>query len=109
MHLESWSYQYSEQFLEGPVVSMTLVKQESKAACTLGESFGFVGNRVWVDKGARGVFKVKYSMESPPGGAGAGMNYSPLLVTANLFHLAEHVLDIFPNYGQSFMSSFCRL
>ena len=61
MHLESWSFKYAEKFVEGNVTSMILTKQESNSACTLGISFGFSGNKVWVDKGARGWFNVKYT------------------------------------------------
>ena len=40
---------------------MTLSTQESKKTkCEHGVNFGFEGCRVWVDKGARGWFKVKY-------------------------------------------------
>ena len=63
LHLESWSYQYAEELLDGPVISMILTEQESKTDCVLGTSFGFDGNRVWVDKGARGWFKVKYAVD----------------------------------------------
>ena len=61
MHLESWGFKYAQQKVEGNVISMKLNKQESKAACVLGESFGFKENIVWVDKGARGWFKVIYT------------------------------------------------
>ena len=61
IHLESWQYQYSELVMDGPVISMTLTKQESKKTdCLYGTNFGFEGCRLWVDKGARGWFKVKY-------------------------------------------------
>ena len=74
LHLESWSFKYAEAFVEGPVVSMTLTKQESQSACTLGHSFGFNGNKVWVDKGARGWFKVIYSNPRGEAVATAGTN-----------------------------------
>ena len=61
MALSSWQKAYTETELEGPVLSITLLKQESKTACTFGSSFGFVGNRVWVDNGARGQFRVVYT------------------------------------------------
>ena len=47
--------------MKGTVVSMTLSTQESKKTkCEHGVNFGYEGCRVWVDKGARGWFKVKY-------------------------------------------------
>lgn len=61
MALSSWQKKYTETELEGPVLSITLLKQESKTPCTFGSSFGFVGNRVWVDNGARGQFRVVYT------------------------------------------------
>ena len=60
MHLESWSFKYSQSFVEGPGISMTLLQKESEAPCTFGHSFGFYGHKVWVDKGCRGWFMVKY-------------------------------------------------
>ena len=40
------------------VSSMVVHKQQSKSACTWGESFGFDGEKVWVDKGCRADFNV---------------------------------------------------
>ena len=61
MKLESWSFAYAEYILDGPVISVTLLKQDSKSECTLGKSFGFTGNKVWVNHGARGTFRVVYN------------------------------------------------
>ena len=65
MHLESWNFKYVGKQVEGNVVSMKLTKQESKSKCTLGKSFGFKGDIVWVDKGARGWFRIEYSISKP--------------------------------------------
>ena len=61
MNLSSFGRAYTETELEGPVLSITLLKQESQAAVVFGTSYGFIGNRVWVDNGARGDFRVVYT------------------------------------------------
>ena len=61
MNLSSWEHGYTETELEGPVLSITLLKQQSQAAVVFGTSYGFIGNRVWVDNGARGNFRVVYT------------------------------------------------
>ena len=60
IRLESWQFKYAEKRIEG-VTSMTVKNQQSNAPCILGKSFGFDGNKIWVDKGCRADFEVTIS------------------------------------------------
>nr|BAP94528.1 D-galacturonic acid binding lectin precursor [Aplysia kurodai] len=62
IRVESWSYKYAEKVVEDAswVLNMTVVDQQSAAACTLGESFGYQKATLWVDQGCRADFKVCY-------------------------------------------------
>ena len=61
MQLDSRKRGYTETQLDGPVLSISLLKQDSTSDVVQGISFGFIGNRVWVDNGARGMFRVVYT------------------------------------------------
>ena len=61
VEISSLNHQYSEVDFEGPILCVSLIEQFSKAPCVYTESFGFIGNRVWVDNGARGKFRVLYT------------------------------------------------
>jgi hypothetical protein len=41
------------------VFDVRLIRQDSDARCTEGESFGAAGNGIWVDRGCRGLFQVR--------------------------------------------------
>jgi hypothetical protein len=61
-------YRYRRTDTRGGVV---LRRQLSGASCRLGESWGFDGNGIWVDKGCRGEFEVG-ARPSAGGGWGGG-------------------------------------
>jgi len=61
MQLDSKNMGYTETELGGPILSISVIKQDSQSALIQGTSFGFIGNRVWVDNGARGKFRVVYT------------------------------------------------
>ena len=46
--------------VDGPIDSFQLRKKKSTSPCVEGESYGFTGDRIWVDKGCRAEFEVKY-------------------------------------------------
>ena len=46
--------------VDGPIDSLRLRKTKSNSPCVEGESYGFAGDRIWVDKGCRAEFEVKY-------------------------------------------------
>jgi Protein of unknown function (DUF3011)/Peptidase inhibitor family I36 len=50
---------------------VTLVRQNSQAACLLNQTWGYDGRNVWVDRGCRAVFQIGYA---GPGGPGRGAN-----------------------------------
>ncbi len=46
--------------VDGRIINVRLRKQKSDAACRNGESFGFRGNKLWVDRGCSGEFDVTF-------------------------------------------------
>merc|ERR1711915_678809 len=58
--LASNQMKYYEMDLDREVAKMELKKQHSNSPCTLNESFGFSGTKVWVNKGCRGTFVVTF-------------------------------------------------
>ncbi|BFZ10986.1 hypothetical protein BsWGS_14025 [Bradybaena similaris] len=58
--IDSNDYKFEKQYILGAirVISVRVVQQNSKSACTENVSFGFTGPDVWVDHGCRAVFNV---------------------------------------------------
>ena len=54
----SWGFKYKECPQESNIKSVSVVKQKSKSACTLGTSYGYNSNVLWVDDGCRATFSV---------------------------------------------------
>jgi len=61
MNLSSWDFKYATETVQSScgVYSMTVTKQQSQNACTMGETFGFTVNNVWVE-GCRADFEICY-------------------------------------------------
>jgi len=57
-------YRYAECATPGPIVALEVVRRDSGAACTRDRSFGFRGDKIWVNHGCRAEFKVTYAL--PP-------------------------------------------
>jgi hypothetical protein len=57
---ESYGSRYNSCFVNPyGIRSFYLVRQNSEARCTQNVSFGLAGDRVWVDRGCRGVFAIE--------------------------------------------------
>ena len=56
IRMESWGFAYAEKAMK--VSSMTVNNRQSSSACTMGHSFGFDGEKVWVNHGCRADFDV---------------------------------------------------
>ncbi len=46
-------------YVGASVQSVQLVRQDSRSACILNSSYGISNDSIWVDKGCRGLFKVR--------------------------------------------------
>ena len=46
--------------VDGPIESLQLHKQKSNSPCVEGETYGFTGDTIWVDKGCRAEFEVRF-------------------------------------------------
>lgn len=56
---ESQSYRYAECFVgSSRIYAVRVAKQMSSSACTEGRSYGYFGDRIWVDDGCRATFEV---------------------------------------------------
>ncbi len=44
----------------GPIESLRMHKQKSNSPCIEGQNYGFTGDTIWVDKGCRAEFEVKF-------------------------------------------------
>ena len=55
---QSTKQKRKEKIMSTNIREVHLVKQLSRAKCTLGETFGFDGSKLWIDAGARGVFQI---------------------------------------------------
>lgn len=53
-------YEYQECWAPGEVVSVELLRQESRSLCQIHRTFGAYHDRIWVDNGCRGLFQVRY-------------------------------------------------
>ncbi|XP_005091613.2 lectin ADEL [Aplysia californica] len=65
INVSSWNYKYSTQILNTLpsatcIYSMQVANQQSAAPCTLGTTFGFMANTMWVRDGCRADFTVNY-------------------------------------------------
>jgi hypothetical protein len=58
---KSKKHERKECSVKGTIKSVQLLEQKSDSPCTEGGSFGFSGDRVWVDKGCSGEFEVSYA------------------------------------------------
>jgi hypothetical protein len=65
---ESVDFKYNSCRIDGKVEDVQLVKLLSISACTMGDTFGFFSDRIWVDRGCRGIFKIKKvpNIPAPP-------------------------------------------
>ena len=59
--LESKDDEYKETSFDGPILSVSILRKRGPVPCVYANTFGFVGNRVWIDKGAKGRFRVVYT------------------------------------------------
>ena len=57
---ESKDYKYRTCRVDGPIESLRLSHQKSSASCAEGQSYGFNGDAIWVDKGCHGQFEIRY-------------------------------------------------
>ena len=59
LNMDSWGYNYAEYnvWLDN-IEQVRIQSKRSHSACTFGYSYGITGNRVWVNHGCRGTFKV---------------------------------------------------
>ncbi len=55
---ESRNYRRAECRMPNQIVRVDLLDQHSRARCTEGRTFGFRGNRLWVNEGCVGDFRV---------------------------------------------------
>ena len=71
--IDSWGYQYNSlnTGLEN-IQQMRITSKRSSSACTLGYSYGFTGNTVWVNHGCRGTFRIEGNDAFGLGGLYAG-------------------------------------
>nr|BAP94526.1 D-galacturonic acid binding lectin precursor [Aplysia kurodai] len=62
VNVSSWNYQYATKILPSAscIYSMQVAKQQPAAPCTLGTTYGFVANTMWVSDGCRADFSVSY-------------------------------------------------
>ncbi|XP_005091612.2 lectin ADEL [Aplysia californica] len=65
INVSSWNFKYSTQILNTLpsatcIYSMQVANQQSTAPCTLGTTFGFMANTMWVRDGCRADFTVNY-------------------------------------------------
>nr|BAP94527.1 D-galacturonic acid binding lectin precursor [Aplysia kurodai] len=62
INVSSWNYQYATKMLSSAscIYSMQVANQQSAVPCTLGITYGFVANTMWVDDGCRADFSVSY-------------------------------------------------
>ena len=51
-------YRYAECALPGRAADVQLERQDSASACRKGATFGTLNDRLWVNRGCRGVFRV---------------------------------------------------
>ena len=56
----SWSYKYAECKVGKTIVGITLKTQHSHQKCQKWKTFGFSAKKIWVKKGCRATFAVKY-------------------------------------------------
>lgn len=56
---ESQSYRYAECYVgSNRIYAVRVAKQMSSSACSEGRSYGYFGDRIWVDDGCRATFEV---------------------------------------------------
>jgi hypothetical protein len=58
VNCSSGGYNLSYCPVNGQIQSARLVNQQSAASCQLGNSWGWQGNTIWVNRGCRGTFVV---------------------------------------------------
>ena len=51
---------------------VTMVKQNSNSPCVQGQTWGYDGRGIWVDRGCRADFQVGNNYRPGPGGPGPG-------------------------------------
>ncbi|XP_050396772.1 lectin ADEL [Patella vulgata] len=89
--LSSYKYKYKSQVIDdaSDIISMTVDHRISKATCDYTDSYGFRGNKVWVDNGCRAVFKICYTKD-----AGAYCQHkTSLRLSSNGYQYASQILD----------------
>ena len=57
-HCSSSRYRYAECYVPGYIIHARVVRRASSARCVEGQSYGFYGDTVWVDRGCRADFEV---------------------------------------------------
>ncbi|XP_005099808.1 lectin ADEL [Aplysia californica] len=62
VNVSSWNYKYATKILPSSscIYSMRVANQQSAAPCTLGSTYGFLANTMWVSDGCRADFSVSY-------------------------------------------------
>ena len=56
----SWNFKYAECKVGKTIVGITIKTQQSHAKCHKWRTFGFSAKKIWVKKGCRATFVVKY-------------------------------------------------
>lgn len=62
----STDYRYNTCAVDGEIMDARVVRQQSRAYCDLGRTWGYDRNYIWVDRGCRAEFEVRVR---PRGGA----------------------------------------
>ena len=60
IRMENWGYAYAQRKMK--VFSMKVNNRQSRSACTMGHSFGFDEDKVWVNHGCRADFDVEMTV-----------------------------------------------
>jgi Protein of unknown function (DUF3011) len=65
---------------------VTMVRQNSNSPCVQGQTWGWDGRGIWVDRGCRADFQVGNSYPGGPGGPGPGPGYGGDTITCESSH-----------------------
>jgi len=73
---------------------VTMVKQNSSSPCVQGQTWGYDGRGIWVDRGCRADFQVGNSYPGGPGGPGPGPGYGGDTITCESSHNRRNYCSI---------------
>jgi hypothetical protein len=58
VHCASNQYQYNTCYAGGQIERANILSQTSSSPCQYGRTWGYGGNRIWVDRGCKATFQV---------------------------------------------------